>query len=114
MDVIGNKYRVGSQPVVQFNVRDVSSRNAGSEGISRKRTAVPACSSKARTTMQCFRLDPTGVILSWNSGAERLLGWKEREAIGMPSSVVFTPEDIATGQAGSRTQTARSRRQGGG
>jgi PAS domain S-box-containing protein len=38
------------------------------------------------------------VILSWNVGAERLLGWKEQEAIGRTCALVFTTEDIATGE----------------
>jgi PAS domain S-box-containing protein len=45
-----------------------------------------------------FTVDPDNRITSWNSGAERLLGWTESEALGRPAAVVFTPEDRATGQ----------------
>src|SRR5436853_5874733 len=41
-----------------------------------------------------FMLDPEGRIVSWNTGAERILRYKEPEIIGQPFSVIFTPEDI--------------------
>ncbi len=42
-------------------------------------------------------LDSSGNIASWNSGAERLLGYTEEEALGLPCSIIYTPEDIADG-----------------
>ncbi|HXS73640.1 MAG TPA: HWE histidine kinase domain-containing protein [Rhodanobacteraceae bacterium] len=41
--------------------------------------------------------DAEGRITSWNVGAERLLGFSEREAVGKPGSIFFTPEDRAAG-----------------
>jgi PAS domain S-box-containing protein len=38
-------------------------------------------------------LDPTGCIMSWNTGAERVLGFSEEEAVGQPFAILFTPED---------------------
>jgi PAS domain S-box-containing protein len=40
-----------------------------------------------------FTLDLNGTITSWNSGAERLLGYSEPEAIGCNGRMIFTPED---------------------
>ena len=40
-----------------------------------------------------FMLDPGGHIISWNSGAERLKGWRAEEIIGQHFSVFYTPED---------------------
>lgn len=40
-----------------------------------------------------FTLDLNGIISSWNSGAERLLGYTETEAIGCSGRLIFTPED---------------------
>lgn len=39
-------------------------------------------------------LDSSGNIASWNSGAERLLGYSEEEALGRPWSIIYTDEDI--------------------
>lgn len=40
-----------------------------------------------------FTLDLNGTITSWNSGAERLLGYPEAEIIGCEGRIIFTPED---------------------
>ncbi|KTT59832.1 chemotaxis protein [Pseudomonas oryzihabitans] len=41
-------------------------------------------------------LDASGVINSWNGGATKLFGYSEREALGQPLDLIFTPEDIAS------------------
>jgi two-component system CheB/CheR fusion protein len=38
-------------------------------------------------------LDANGRVVSWNSGAERMLGWTEKERVGSTAEVIFTPED---------------------
>jgi len=43
-------------------------------------------------------LDPTGHIVSWNAGAERIKGYQEHEILGKHFSVFYPPEDIATGK----------------
>ena len=40
-----------------------------------------------------FTTDLSGVITSWNSAAERVMGWIEAEAVGQHASIIFTPED---------------------
>ncbi len=42
-----------------------------------------------------FMLDRAGMIVSWNPGAERILGYRKGEIIGRHVSVFFTPEDCA-------------------
>src|SRR3984893_1152957 len=44
-----------------------------------------------------FMIDAEGQITTWNSGAERLLGWSESEAIGRPAAMLYTPEDRLLG-----------------
>jgi len=53
-----------------------------------------------------FTLDLNGMIASWNSGAERLLGYPEAEAIGCHSRLIFTPEDNEQGRPDWEMQTA--------
>src|ERR1700723_906102 len=44
-----------------------------------------------------FMLDPQGVVVSWNVGAERIKGYKADEIVGHNFSVFFPPEDIRQG-----------------
>lgn len=45
-----------------------------------------------------FTTDKNGDVNSWNSGAERVLGYTEVEIIGLNAAVFFTPEDVASGE----------------
>jgi PAS domain S-box-containing protein len=42
-------------------------------------------------------MDPHGLVTSWNSGAERLIGWRADEIVGKSVDIIFTPEDQAAG-----------------
>ncbi|MGZ5271634.1 MAG: PAS domain-containing sensor histidine kinase [Ramlibacter sp.] len=44
-----------------------------------------------------FVLDTTGHIVTWNSGAEKLKGWRRDEIQGRHFSVFYPPEAVATG-----------------
>ena len=47
------------------------------------------------TDYAIFMLDQEGLVVSWNPGAERILGYGKSEIIGKHLSVFFTPEDHA-------------------
>jgi len=42
-------------------------------------------------------LDAHGIITGWNSGAERITGYPEAEALGQLGAIFFTPEDREAG-----------------
>ena len=44
-----------------------------------------------------FMTEADGRVASWNPGVERLLGYTESEIVGQPITIIFTPEDAATG-----------------
>jgi PAS domain S-box-containing protein len=46
------------------------------------------------TDYAIYMLDPTGRIVSWNLGAERLKGYRQEEVIGKNFSMFFLPEGI--------------------
>ena len=54
-----------------------------------------------------YMIDLDGRVLSWNSGAARLKGYKAAEIIGKPFSTFYTPEDRAAGLPHKALSTAR-------
>jgi PAS domain S-box-containing protein len=50
----------------------------------------------AVTDYAIYMLDPTGIVASWNPGAQRFKGYKESEIIGEHFSRFYTDEDRAT------------------
>ena len=45
-----------------------------------------------------FMLDPTGIISSWNEGAQRIKGYSAEEIIGQHFSKFYPPAEIAAGK----------------
>ena len=45
-----------------------------------------------------FMLDPSGVVATWNVGAERIKGWKAQEAIGHHFRMLYCEEDRIAGR----------------
>jgi PAS domain S-box-containing protein len=50
---------------------------------------------ESATDYAIFSMDRDGSVITWNSGAERLLGFTEEEIIGRDARIIFTPEDCA-------------------
>jgi len=53
-----------------------------------------------------FMLDPDGRIVSWNTGAERIKGYKAEEIIGRHFSCFYPPEVVAQGKPEWELRTA--------
>jgi two-component system CheB/CheR fusion protein len=74
--------------------------------------ALGGAEEQHRLLMECvtdyaiFFLDPHGRVAAWNAGAERILGYRESEALGEPFHRFFTPEDLHSGQPEKELQTA--------
>ena len=45
-----------------------------------------------------YMLDPSGHVVSWNAGAQRIKGYRADEVIGRHFSLFFTPQDCAEGR----------------
>ncbi|MER2266715.1 PAS domain S-box protein, partial [Methylobacterium oxalidis] len=67
------------------------SAGAGPFGEDRFRLLIQAVTDYA-----IYMLDRTGVVVSWNPGAERFKGYAEAEIIGQHFSRFYTEEDRAT------------------
>lgn len=107
VEVVANRYTVGSQPVVQLNVRDISARKkaavALSESEERFRLVVESVRDYA-----IFQVDQEGRIITWNAGAQHLLGWEAHEVLGKHFALIFTPEDIKRAHPERELDKARS------
>src|SRR5437763_934128 len=55
-----------------------------------------------------FATDRDGLVTTWNTGAERLLGYSEEEALGQHARIIFTPEDRERGDPEQELETARA------
>ncbi|WP_444544256.1 hybrid sensor histidine kinase/response regulator [Paraburkholderia flagellata] len=54
-----------------------------------------------------FMLDPQGIVVSWNTGATNLKGYRPAEIVGQHFSVFYPPEEIAAGQPERELRRAR-------
>jgi PAS domain S-box-containing protein len=54
-----------------------------------------------------FMLDPNGIVLTWNAGAQRLKGWRADEIIGRPFTLFYTPAAKASGWPEEELRRAR-------
>jgi PAS domain S-box-containing protein len=62
---------------------------------------------EAVTDYAIYMLDPSGVVTSWNPGAERFKGYSASEIIGQHFSRFYTPEDRERGLPDKALETAR-------
>ncbi|MEO7222859.1 MAG: PAS domain S-box protein [Devosia sp.] len=60
------------------------------------------------TDYAIYMLDPQGYVTNWNSGAERIKGYKPEEIIGQHFSKFYTEQDRARGMPELSLETARS------
>jgi PAS domain S-box-containing protein len=79
------------QRVIEFEISQTQYQQTESalrESFERFRLLVDSAQDYAILT-----LEPNGNVASWNSGAERILGYSSAEIIGQHGSCIFTPED---------------------
>jgi len=64
---------------------------------------------EAVTDYGIFMLDPEGRIISWNSGAQKLQGWRRDEILGRHFSTFYPPDAVASGWPQEELRLARQR-----
>ena len=56
-----------------------------------------------------FFMDPSGIIINWNKGAEKIKGYTEEEIIGKSFSIFYSEEDQKLGLPGQLLQLAKEK-----
>jgi two-component system CheB/CheR fusion protein len=87
-------------------VRDITASRASAEALRQSEERLRMIIENA-LEYAIFSTDLERRITSWNSGAQRLLGYGEDEVIGRPSDIIFTPEDRAKNDPEKESRTAR-------
>ena len=71
---------------------DITQRRRGEEALAEANQRLGLLVESAMD-FAIMTLDANGRVVSWNSGAERMLGWTEKERIGNTADAIFTPDD---------------------
>src|SRR6195952_13945 len=79
--------------------------NANEDGIEHRLQLL----IEAVTDYGIFMLDPEGHIMSWNSGAQKLKGWRRDEILGQHFSIFYPPDAVASGWPQEELRLARAR-----
>ncbi|MGS0997233.1 PAS domain S-box protein [Rhodanobacter sp. UC4451_H18] len=79
---------------------------AGMAGVSRSERYFQLLVSNV-TDYAIFMLDPRGIITNWNTGAERIKGYRAEEIIGQHFSCFYPPEERSRGTPQTALETAR-------
>ena len=85
---------------------DITERKRASEALVRSDARL-RLTLDAVTDYAIFTMDTSGLVDSWNRGAERIFGYTEAEALGRSAAFIFTPEDRASGGVQEEMRVAR-------
>lgn len=84
---------------------DVTERNRAVEALRDSEERLRLLIESAKD-YAIFAIDGERRVVSWNSGAEDMFGYREKEIVGQSADVLFTPEDCSDGAPEQEVQVA--------
>jgi PAS domain S-box-containing protein len=88
----------GSLIGLRWLVRDITNRVVQTENVRRQSEEQFRLLVEGVKDYAIFMLDPEGVIVSWNTGAERIKGYRPEEILGKHFSCFYSPQDMELGK----------------
>ena len=104
-DVVFERAEDGTVTQIIGNAQDITAHKQAELALRQSESRFRLMVESAKDYI-IFTLDLNGLVTSWNSGAERLLGYSETEIIGCDNRLIFTPEDDAQGRPEREMQLA--------
>ena len=92
-----SSWKAGEQTFYTGIIRDITKRRQAEEAVrvSEERFRLLVANLK---DYAIFMLDSEGYVISWNTGAERIRGFRAEEILGQHFSRLYPPEDIEAGK----------------
>jgi len=92
--------------LVTAAIRDITERKRVEDSLRNSEERFRLMASGVKDCANVM-LDPEGLVVSWNEGAERIKGYRAEEIIGQPFSRFYPAEDINNGKPARELARAR-------
>jgi PAS domain S-box-containing protein len=92
--------------LVTAAIRDITERKRVEDSLRNSEESFRLMASGIKDYANVM-LDPEGLVVSWNEGAERIKGYRAEEIIGQPFSRFYPAEDIQNGKPAMELARAR-------